>query len=400
MVGKRLGDRQPGSPGPPAAHPSRFERDHVALAHQAFLAGDRIGVRQVVRDAVLESWERSVQHVAPHLEHAPVLDDAPTRWRTSRMAHAFRAVEDELTQIAHDGDFVAAVTDEIGAIVWVAGGRTMRRRAEDVAFLPGGRWDEEAVGTNALGLALSTGQPWSVRATEHFSPMVQDWVCYSAPITDPATGLRVGVLDLSTTFRRANPLALSTVSAMARNLEFVLGHTPTTVPGPGSLRLHLMGTAEVRVDDRVVALPPRQIELLAVLSLQAGGLSLEQLHDRVHGDRPAAPGTTKAELSHLRRVIGVHLANRPYRLDGAWTADHVELRSALRTGRIDDALGLYRGPLLPRSSSPLVEEHRRAIDVAVRTAVLTAPTRARVLRLLDVVPDDPYLVELAADPRL
>jgi hypothetical protein len=232
--------------------------------------------------------------------------------------------------------------------------------------------------------------------------MVQDWVCYSAPITDPATGLRVGVLDLSTTFRRANPLALSTVSAMARNLEFVLGAAPQAPPAAGaaSLHLQLLGTAEVRLDDRVLSLPPRQIELLAVLSLQTGGLSLEQLHDRVHGDRPAAPGTTKAELSHLRRVVGLHLANRPYRLDGAWTADHAELRSALRGGRVDDALALYRGPLLPRSSSPLVEEHRHAIDVAIRTAVLTAPTRARVLSLLAITPDDPFLVELAADPGL
>lgn len=396
MVGKRLGDPTAGSPVAPSI---RFEPDHVALAHQAFLAGDRMGVRHVVRGEVLESWERSLHHVTPHLEHAPVLDDAPTRWRSGRMAQAFRVVEDELTQIAHDGDFVAAVTDEAGAIVWVAGGRTMRRRAEDVAFLPGGRWDEEAVGTNALGLALSTGRPWAVRATEHFSPMVQDWVCYSAPITDPATGLRVGVLDLSTTFRRANPLALSTVSAMARNLEFVLGTHPVAESGK-TLHLQLLGSSEVRLDGTVLTLPPRQVELLAVLSLHPGGLSLEELHDRVHGDHLASTSTTKAELSHLRRAVGVHLASRPYRLDGSWTADHVGLRASLRAGQVDEALSFYRGPLLPRSASPTVEEHRHAIDVAVRTAVLASPTRSRVLRLLDLAPDDPHLVELAADPNL
>jgi hypothetical protein len=381
MVGKRLG--------------VPFQPSDVAWAHQAFLAGDRAGVRDVVRDEVVASWERSIQQVTPHLEHAPVLDDAPSRWRSGSMAQAFRVVEDELTQIAHDGDFVAAVTDETGAIVWVAGGRTMRRRAEDVGFLPGGRWDEGAVGTNALGLALSTGQPWSVRATEHFSPMVQDWVCYSAPITDPATGLPVGVLDLSTTFRRANPLALSTVTAMARNLEFVLASNGTG-SRTSSLHLQLLGRSDVSVDGHPLHLPPRQVELLTVLSLHPGGLSLEELHDRVHGDHAASPSTTKAELSHLRRAIGSHLGSRPYRLGDGWTADHVEVREALRAGRIDDALARYGGPLLPRSASPTVEEHRNALHVAIRSAVIGTPTRSRVLALLAVMPDDPYVVELAS----
>ncbi|MFN8022751.1 MAG: hypothetical protein U0Q03_14580 [Acidimicrobiales bacterium] len=376
----------------------RFERDHVALAHQAFLSGDRIGVRHVVRDEVLASWERSLQHVVPHLDHAPVHDDAPTRWRSGPMAQAFRTVEDEVAQIAHDGDFVAAVTDETGAIVWVAGGRTMRRRAEEVAFLPGGRWDEAAVGTNALALALTSGRPWAVRATEHFSPMVQDWVCYSAPIRDPVTGSPVGVLDLSTTFRRANPLALSTVTALARNLELVLEARGGVQPPveASTLRLEVLGRGDVSIDGARVALPPRQVELLTLLAIHPGGLTLEALHDRLHGDRPANPNTTKAELSHLRRSVGSHLGNRPYRLDGSWTCDHAEVLDALRLGRVDDALVRYGGTLLPRSASPCIEEHRHALDVALRSAVLADPTPARVTSLLAVMPDDPYLIELAA----
>ncbi|MEZ5250587.1 MAG: hypothetical protein R2713_15665 [Ilumatobacteraceae bacterium] len=178
-------------PGRELHHRPGSKREHMALAHQAFLAGDRIGVRHggPRRGARLVGAVAAARRAASR-PRAPVHDDAPTRWRSGPMAHAFRSVEDELTQIAHDGDFVAAVTDETGAIVWVAGGRTMRRRAEEVAFLPGGRWDEAAVGTNALALALSSGRPWAVRATRHFSPMVQDWVCYSAPIHDPATARR------------------------------------------------------------------------------------------------------------------------------------------------------------------------------------------------------------------
>ena len=389
MVGKRLGDRTGAGVAATAFEPGR-----VAEAHAAFLSGDRDVAERLVRGEVLASWERSLRHLSPLIDHAPVLDDAPARWRTGRMARAFDTVADEMVQIANDGDFVAAVTDESGAIVWIAGGRTMRHRAEHVGFLPGGRWDEEAVGTNALGLALTTGVPAAVRATEHFSPMGQDWVCYSAPIVDPATGTRAGVLDLSTTWRRANPLALSTVSALARNIELVLGTQPLPVTRT-VLRLDVLGRADALLDGQRLVLPPRQLELLTILALHPGGLSLDEIHDRLHGDHVASTSTTKAELSHLRRAIGAHLGNRPYRLDGNWSSDHTDVLTALRTDRLDDAVTHYRGPLLPRSSAPSIEEHRHAIAMSIRGAVIAEPTPSRLAALINAMPDDPYLVELA-----
>lgn len=374
--------------------PRPFRPADVARAHAGFLAGERSSLSGVVRSEVVESWERSLRQVAPALDHAPVLEDAPERWRSGPMAAAFGAVADELVQVADDGDFVAAVTDEAGAIVWMAGGRTMRRRAERVGFAPGGRWDEDAVGTNALALALRTGRPSAVLATEHFSPMVHDWVCYSAPINDPLTGARAGVLDLSTTWSRANPLALATVTALARNLEhaFAVGNVAVAAP---ALQLQLLGGGDAFLGGARLVLPPRQVELLAILSLAPGGLSLEGLHDRLYGELAASPTTTKSELSHLRRSVGDHLASRPYRLAGEWAADHLVLMDHLRAGRLDAALELYRGPLLPRSVAPAVEDHRHVVATAIRAAVLRDPTPSRLAGLRRAMPEDPYLAELA-----
>jgi hypothetical protein len=368
MVGKRLGGFRPAA---------------VAEAHAQFLAGDLAATAGVVRGEVIESWERSRRSVAPLLDHAPVLDGAAERWRSGRIAEAFAPLASELTQIADDGDFVAAITDETGAIVWVAGGRTMRRRAERVGFLPGGRWDERDVGTNALALALRSARPATVVATEHFAPMVHDWVCYSAPITDPATGSPAGVLDLSTTWSRANPLALTTVTALARNLEHVLGATTTRVEP--ALTLRTLGAGDVLLHGRRLALPPRQVEIV----------TLQVLHDRLHGEAPISPATTKAELSHLRASIGDHLVSRPYRLAGGWDADHLAVMEALCTGHLDEALGLYRGPLLPRSSAPAIDEHRHVLAVAVRNAVIAAPTAARLATARAAMPEDTYLRDLA-----
>jgi len=201
------------------------------------------------------------------------------------------------------------------------------------------------------------------------------------------------VLDLSTTWPRANPLALTTVTALARNLEHVLGAGPAR--SEPALRLRTLGAGDVMLHGRRLPLPPRHVEIVTLLSLAPGGLTLEALHDRLHGDSPVSPATTKAELSHLRASIGDHLASRPYRLVGEWDADHLAVMEALCTARLDDALGWYRGPLLPRSSAPAIEEHRHVLAVAVRNAVIAAPTGARLAAVRTAMPDDPYLREVA-----
>ena len=64
------------------------------------------------------------------------------------------------------------------------------------------------MGTNALSLALRTGRPSTVFSAEHLVEALHGWVCYCAPIHGP-DGRILGVLDLSTTWDRSHPLAMS-----------------------------------------------------------------------------------------------------------------------------------------------------------------------------------------------
>ncbi|HKY15226.1 MAG TPA: hypothetical protein VJM33_09900 [Microthrixaceae bacterium] len=361
-----------------------------------------------VREEVLQSWTRSSAALPPTIDHAPFVEDAPAQWWEGLLGRAFASVSEDLAKAADDGRLVAGATDAEGTVVWTAGDRLTLQRAEQVAFTPGGRWDESSVGTNAVALALKTGAPSVVWATEHYAPFVQDWVCYSAPILDPWSGSTLGVLDLSTRWSATTPLALPTVAALARVMGLALRADvdPTMAfPERSALVLRTLGTSEVTVGGLPVLLSPRQIELLVVLSLSPDGLSLEQLHDEVHGDRPVSPSTTKAELSHLRRVVGPVIASRPYRIDTPVHADHLELLEALEDGRLDDALDWYRGPLLERSSAEAVVDQRHLIDVAIREAVIADSDGERLLRLSAVMSDDAYLQECtlavldAGDPR-
>ena len=109
-----------------------------------------------VRAEIMASWERSAGHVMPEVHEAPLADVDETRlaWETSPLNAAVRQLEPQLQAAADDGELVLAVTDPDARIMWTYGGAVMRSKAEKVNFVPGGRWDEASVGTNALDLAL------------------------------------------------------------------------------------------------------------------------------------------------------------------------------------------------------------------------------------------------------
>ena len=143
--------------------------------------------RAGVRTEIVASWERSAAHIMPEVHEAPLSDVDETRraWEASPLSAAVRQLESQLQAAADDGELVVAVTDPAARILWTYGGAVMRRKAEKVNFIPGGRWDEASVGTNALDLALRLDHPATVYSAEHFSSCVHGWVCWAAPVHDP-----------------------------------------------------------------------------------------------------------------------------------------------------------------------------------------------------------------------
>lgn len=347
-----------------------------------------------VRPEVATSWERSSLTVDASVAAAPVgtPDDVRARWAGSRLGRASRVVTGDLADLAASGDLMAAITDDSVTIGWLAGGPTMTGRAEGVHFCVGGTWAEDAVGTNALSLAHDTCRPATVFSAEHYAPMVHDWVCYSAPVTDPSTGLLLGVIDLSTTWERAHPSLLTAVSALGRCVEHELASLggPADPDGP-ALVLRTLGPLSVRIDGRPVPVTRRQFELLAVLSLHPGGLSLDQMTAEVYGDHPVRPSTVKAELSHLRHLLGGRIGSRPYRLLGPVDVDHRRLLDELAAGRLRNAVGLYRGQLVVGSESPELTSWRHHIDVALCDAALRSGDGEVLWALGEHIGDDARL---------
>ena len=384
----------------------QMRRMHAVRAWTAFVEqGDQ--AEHLMRPEILRSWQRSGSSLSLEVTEAPLADEGDTAdyWANSPLQVAVSRIEDELRRTADDGDLVLAVTDPQTRILWTYGGRLMRRKAESVNFVAGGKWDEASVGTNALDLALRTGGPSMVFSAEHFAPIVHNWVCWAAPVHDPSTGEQLGVIDLSTTWDRTHPIGLATARMMARLIETALpgaGRGGVDRRGPGSrhepedacgLELRLLGSAEVRLDGERLLLNRRQTEILALLTLYPTGLTLDRLHSLLYRDHSITQSTLKAEVSHLRHAVGGQLASRPYRLTLPVQTDVEEVVRLLRQGRVPEAIAVYGGDLLPGTDSPGLGEYADYLGVAVREALLADPVPAAVARYTEFAPYDVEVVE-------
>lgn len=340
------------------------ERERLALAWKQYVASPG---SVPVPETVLASWDRSRRTVPAESVSAPVEDPEEVRraWRDSPLEYASRELLDEFARLADDGDLIAAIADPSGRLLWTKGSPRMEALARRINFVPGGRWDEDSVGTNALGLALRVRDAVRVFAAEHYVQAVHDWVCYSAPIREPGTGKLLGVLDFSTTWEYASPLGLASTKHYATVMEGALGRAASD-----TLHLRLCGPPLVELRGRALHLTPRQHELLAILALHPGGLTLDALHAHLYGDAPVSPSTLKSEVSTLRGLLGGGVASRPYRLVPDVTFDARAVEAAIVAGRVGEALDLYGGPLLPHSSSPFLTYWREYLDAAVREAVV------------------------------
>ncbi len=323
---------------------------------------------------------------------APVeLDDPGAHWHDSPLRRAAGDVIDQLADLAQREDYVAAIADPLGRIIWSSAGASMRRRAERANFVNGANWSEAVAGTNAPGLSLQTGRPAQVFASEHWCNTVQDWVCYSAPVRD-RSGRMAGVLDLSAHWEKASPLALTTVTALARLVEVEL-HASTRA---ADVRLKVLGEPEIEVRGKSVHLSHRQIEILTILALR-DGVEREELQDLLYGERPVSATTLKAEISHLRRVLDGGIESRPYRLALDVDADVTLVLDALRHGDVEGASRAYSGSLLPFSESPYLAQTRHHVDVALREELLRQGTVVQLLAFADHHPYDAAILEHALD---
>ncbi|WP_328314567.1 GAF domain-containing protein [Streptomyces sp. NBC_00442] len=354
------------------ADPAETSRQ-LRRAHAQFTSAGRV-VRPV-RPLVAASWQRSARaRVSPDgAARVELGEDDVSAYRDSHQLARVMPVVRELTgAYAGDGEHVVAVCDAQGRLLWVEGHPRPRAAAARMNFVPGARWAESAVGTNAPGTALTEDRPVQVFSAEHFRRPVQAWTCAAAPVHDPRTGRLLGAVDLTGGDGLAHPHSLGFVQAVARAAEAELALLAPP-PTRETIRLGALGRDEALLvaDGRTVRLSRRHSEIAVLLACHPEGLSTDALLLALYEDDAVQPVTLRAELCRMRRLLGPDLlASRPYRLTAPVDADFDTVARRLGSGAVAAAMNVYGGPLLPGSQAPAVARLRRRLGDQLRAALI------------------------------
>ncbi|WP_369227282.1 GAF domain-containing protein [Streptomyces sp. R39] len=357
----------------PGADPAERVRA-LRRAHETFTTAGT--VPRPVRSVVAESWRRSARAgVGPDGTARVELTDGDLgAYRAEHpLARVMPLIRELMGTFAADGEHLLAVCDADGRLLWVEGHPATRRRADRMNFVPGARWSETAVGTNAPGTAVAVDRPVQVFAAEHFIRRVQPWTCAAAPVHDPRTGRVLGAVDITGGDRLAHPHSLGFVQAVARAAESQLALLDPPLPAAEAPALAALGRdeAELRLDGHRLRLGRRHSELLVLLSRHPEGLTGDELLCALYEDESVTPVTLRAELVRLRRLLGPGLlASRPYRLTAPVESDVTVVERRLEAGAVAAAAGAYTGPLLPGSQAPAVVRLRQRLADGLRAALV------------------------------
>jgi hypothetical protein len=358
----------------PGTDPSVRVRE-LRHAHDRFTAAGTVA--RPVRPVVAASWRRSAgARVSPDASAAVELADADLgAYRAEHpLARVMPLFRELMGTFATDGEHLLAVCDAQGRLLWVEGHPSTLRRADRMNFVPGARWAESAVGTNAPGTAVAVDRPVQVFAAEHFIREVQPWTCAAAPVHDPRSGRLLGAVDITGGDGLAHPHSLAFVQAVARAAESQLALLAPPAAEESGLRLTVLGRDEALLltpSGHKLRLGRRHSELLVLLSRHPEGLTGDELLCFLYEDESVTPVTLRAELARLRRVLGPGvLESRPYRLAVPVASDLAVVERRLGSGAVTAAAAAYTGPLLPLSQAPAVARIRRRLSDGLRAALI------------------------------
>ncbi|MBN9176888.1 MAG: GAF domain-containing protein [Microbacterium sp.] len=392
----------------------------IERAHDEFVGGNAGDPRlRQVRDLVQDSWRRSLAHlVGP--DGTPPLDLSEEEIEAYRSAHPLAGAMDMIRSLLlpeSDAGVVVAVGDAAGRLLWVEGDRRVRDLTGGMGFVAGANWSEDVVGTSAPGTALALGRSVQIHGAEHFNRLVAPWSCTAAPVHDPETRRLLGVIDVTGGSEAATPQAQLLVDATARAVESELlvarlrARAAATAPIPvrrgparGSVRaprapetamLRVLGRERALLEvsgadgERIAEISGRHAEILLLLAVHPQGLSADRLTELVYGP-DAGEKTLRPEMVRLRKVlerIAPQLVprSRPYRLPAELDTDAHQVMSLVGRGAHRVALAAYRGPVLPDSTAPGVEEFRDTVRLGLRDALLTEASVDVLLAYVETV---------------
>ncbi|MGV8984316.1 sigma-54-dependent Fis family transcriptional regulator [Clostridium sp.] len=149
------------------------------------------------------------------LKGQQVVDNIKNNQELIRTADSFMMI---IYDFLVGSGFFIILTDKDGCILNIIGDKDILDAARDMDMVIGAYMDEESIGTNAMGIAISEDVPIQVSATEHFVTAYHKWTCSAAIIHDENANI-IGTLNLTGNSKLVHPHTLGLVVAAVKSIE-------------------------------------------------------------------------------------------------------------------------------------------------------------------------------------
>jgi sigma-54 dependent transcriptional regulator, acetoin dehydrogenase operon transcriptional activator AcoR len=203
---------------------SNPQNDHKIMATwENFLSG-HAPAPNALRCLIDDSWRRCLEvQVDPARQQAPSPVNEDILNSLQHQHRELLAAGKQVMAMAKDflaeTETIMILTDPNGMILGVEGDPRALGAAEDIHLIAGSSWNELICGTNAIGTALSVGQPVQIHASEHFCAGIKQWTCSATVIRDPYDGKILGAVDVSGLGKTFSPHSLALAVTTASRIE-------------------------------------------------------------------------------------------------------------------------------------------------------------------------------------
>ncbi len=321
-----------------------------------------------IREVVLRSWQRSqAARTGADLQAAPWLGEdelADIRGRNRRLRGAAKAALGRAGYLLRDSESMLLLSDGSGVVTDSVGDPRIMDRGQENHLQPGGRWLEEAIGTNAIGTSLRLKRPVAISGVEHYYEAIQRWSCAATPVTDPASGRLLGAVNLSGPAGRLPRQAAALSAAVGSQIEGALRQADAEEHA--RLVERLLGRGGRWASDQVVLLDRfgREVyasERFARMAAEFGDLEAARTllrkgdlgsDELVEALRETMPGSSVDLMLEGGEPVGVTLALRRNRSRGEW--DRLPTLDSLGGGSPAMAAICARARQLAKSGLPVL----------------------------------------------
>ena len=235
----------------------------------------------LVDPLIIRSWERCRRFGLGDTGLTPVLspmDRVALKTEQERnrcLLIQGRPIMEHVFEQIRDSGSMVILADANGLLLETVGDADFVSRADRVALSAGASWDENVVGTNAVGTALLEETPVSVLGSEHFLEHNGFLTCCASPIFGP-DGRLIGVLDISGDYRSQQRHTLGLVrlsSAIVEKRLFESIHARDILVCFHGRADYLgspkEGLAAVTADGQVLAINRNGTEILGIRAVDA-----------------------------------------------------------------------------------------------------------------------------------